>query len=633
MFQIHHRKFARAWLPLLLAAALGCRTSDVASEAVPARHLAPLSESARLNQWLDARYEEQLQRSPFQLTMFGRKDRYDEVDDMSEAAAEEALGWLTQSGAALREGFDYEALDADARVSYELWLYQVDLARALAPYRRHEYLLTQMRGAHTHFPTLLIRQHRVDSVDDMRAYVARISGIARAVDQLRDRIALSAAAGIRPPRFAYIGVITDARKLITGQPFNAERSADDPADAPIYADARAKIAVLAKDGAIDADTVGALQADVEHALTADFGPAYQRLIAWMETDVANTSAEAQGASTLPQGRAYYDVRLAHSTTTELTADEIHAIGLSEVAKIRAEMEAIREQVDFEGTLGEFFKHVRGNEDFLYPNTDAGRQAYIDDSSAYLAYIGERLPDYFGLLPKAKLVVKRVESFREQDGAPQHYHRGTPDGSRPGIYYAHLSDMRAMPKNEMEAVAYHEGNPGHHMQVSIAQERENLPLFRSRAFYNAYGEGWALYAEKLAKEMGAYQTPHTDFGRLLTEMWRAIRLVVDTGIHAKGWSEAQAVAYFEQNSAIAAGQIRAEVRRYFVWPGQATGYKIGMLKIEELRARADQYLGDRFDIRAFHDVVLGTGGVPLPVLERVVGDWIEGQRNGPIPPSP
>ena len=233
-----------------------------------------------------------------------------------------------------------------------------------------------------------------------------------------------------------------------------------------------------------------------------------------------------------------------------------------------------------------------------------------------------LPKYFGILPKADLVVRRVEAFREQPGAAQHYFPSTPDGSRPGIYYAHLSDMKAMPKSELEVIAYHEGLPGHHMQIAIAQELTSVPTFRRQAGFTAYSEGWGLYAEWLAREMpGTYQDPYSRFGRLGSEIWRAIRLVVDTGLHSKGWSQEQAVQYFLANSATTEAQARSEIRRYMVLPGQATSYKIGMLKIQELRRKAESALGPRFDIRAFHDTVLGGGALPLTILEKRVDRWI------------
>jgi uncharacterized protein (DUF885 family) len=227
------------------------------------------------------------------------------------------------------------------------------------------------------------------------------------------------------------------------------------------------------------------------------------------------------------------------------------------------------------------------------------------------------------MPKADLVVKRVEAFREQDGAAQHYYPGTPDGSRAGTYYAHLSDMNAMPKNQLEVIAYHEGLPGHHMQISIAQELQDVPQFRTQAGFTAYSEGWALYSEVLAKEIpGTYTDPYNRFGQLTSEIWRAIRLVVDTGLHAKGWTEQQAIDYFMQNSPEPLESVTSEIRRYIVMPGQATSYKIGMLKIQELRHKAENALGDQFDIRGFHDAVLGGGAMPLPILERAIDQWID-----------
>ncbi len=340
----------------------------------------------------------------------------------------------------------------------------------------------------------------------------------------------------------------------------------------------------------------------------------------------NLEEKPTGVSRHENGAAFYAHKLKSSTTTDLSAEEIHQIGLNEVKRIQLEMLAIKDQVGFNGDLKAFFKFVNSDPQFFFPNTNEGRQAYLDESNKFLDNIKTKLPQYFGLLPKADLVVKRVEEFREQDGAPQHYNQGTPDGSRPGTYYVHLSDMNSMPKTTMEGVAYHEGIPGHHMQISIAQELESVPKFRTQMGFNAYVEGWALYSEILAKEMGGYQNPYYDFGRLVNEIWRAIRLVVDTGIHAKGWTEADAIKYFTENSSISQGAIQAEVRRYMVIPGQATGYKIGMLKIQELRKLAKTELGDKFDLRKFHDVVLGGGALPLEMLEREVKRWIEGEKS-------
>ena len=344
----------------------------------------------------------------------------------------------------------------------------------------------------------------------------------------------------------------------------------------------------------------------------------------------NTDA-SHGASDLPDGAAYYDYALANYPTTGLTADEVHQIGLAEVDRLRAEMIAVKDEFGFEGDLQPFFTFLRDTKDderLYFPNTDEGRQGYIDAATHYIDNIKAQLPDYFGLLPKADVVVKRVEPFREQDGAAQHYNPGTPDGSRDGVYYAHLSDMTAMPKRELEVIAYHEALPGHHMQISIAQELTDIPQFRTQQFYGAYVEGWALYSEWLATEMpGTYDNPLSEFGRLGSEIWRAIRLVVDTGLHAKGWTKEEAIAYFQENSAITDAQALAEVERYITWPGQATGYKIGMIEIQEMRAHAEEVLGDDFDIRGFHDAVLGGGGLPLTLLETRVNHWIESVQAG------
>lgn len=578
------------------------------------------AQAVGLSDWLNEKYEEQLQFSPMALTRLGRKDQYDQIDDMSEAAQDQRLQWRQQTVDELKNTFEYESLSEDEKISYNLWIYQYESQRAMAPYRRSNYVFNQMQGAHTSLPNFMINFHRVDEEKDLQAYISRINGMGRALNQLVDRAKLGAEEGVRPPRFAYDFVIAEAQKLITGAPFTS----GNVADAPLWSDVKKKVSALESAGKIDHVKAETLKASAKMALTDQFKPAYENLIQFMQSDIENADVEPRGASALPNGDAYYRAAIKLRTTLDLTADEIHQIGLDEVVRIKGEMEKIKTQVGFEGDLMAFFEFVKTDPQFFYDNTDEGRQGYIDDSTAYINYIEKKLPDYFGILPKAKLVVKRVEAFREQDGAPQHYSSSSPDGSRPGVYYAHLSDMKSMPKVEMESVAYHEGLPGHHMQIAIAQELTGVPTFRTQAGFTAYQEGWGLYAELLAKEMGAYENPYQDLGRLSAEMWRAIRLVVDTGIHAKGWTESQAVQFFQDNSPIAEGQIRAEVRRYIVWPGQALGYKIGMIKILELRDKARNALGEKFDIRTFHDKVLGGGAMPLPMLETVIDNWVSAE---------
>ncbi|MDO8969011.1 DUF885 family protein [Algoriphagus sp.] len=571
---------------------------------------------SEINAWFDSEYEELLQMSPLQLTTQGRKDRYGEIDDMSEEAEDKKLAWMAESVKEMESKFDYTLLSPQAKVSYELWKYQYEMEKGDLQFRRMNYVFNQMGGVHTMIPTMLINFHKVDEASDMEALVSRIKESGRAINQLLERAKLQTASGIRPPKFAYEYVIQQSGALIQGQPFTAGKN-----NAPLWTDALGKIDKLEKDGKITAEQAEEFRTNTKNALLESFKPAYEALIDWLKTELPNLEEKPTGLSRHEMGNAFYAHKLKSSTTTSLTAEEIHQIGLSEVKRIQQEMLAIKDQVGFTGDLPAFFKFVNSDPQFFFPNTDEGRQAYLDESTAFLDEIKQKLPQYFGILPKADLVVKRVEAFREQDGAPQHYNQGTPDGSRPGTYYVHLSDMKAMPKSTMEGVAYHEGSPGHHMQISIAQELESVPKFRTQMGFNAYVEGWALYSEALAKEMGQYKNPYYDFGRLVNEIWRAIRLVTDTGLHAKGWTEADAIKYFSENSSIAPGAIQAEVRRYMVIPGQATGYKIGMLKIQELRKHAETELGDKFDLKAFHDVVLGGGALPLDILEKVVKEWI------------
>ncbi|MGJ8681242.1 DUF885 domain-containing protein [Paraglaciecola sp.] len=607
---------------LVLSACGQANKENKANPPIPAAtssQIVAQSESERLNQWFDRKYEEELMLSPMKLTRLGRKERYDEFNDYSEAEVDQKLKWQADSVAELKRSFNYELLSEDVKISYDLWVYQYEAAKALVPFRTNKYILTQMMGNHTSLPNFVINYHKVDELSDMQAYIKRIGGLSVAISNLLERAKLNAKQGTRPPYFAYDSIIEQSSNLIKGQPF--DQSAQ---DSPMFADAKSKIKDLLDNNKIDGQQATSLEAETQKALTGDFKTAYQDLITWFTLDRRNVSEQAKGAGALPNGQAFYNAKLQNYTTTDLAADEIHQTGLKEVARILGLMQEIKSSVKFTGSLQEFFAYIKSdvnNQQFYYPNTDQGRQGYIDDSTAYLDYIHKKLPEYFGLLPKANLVVKRVEAFREQAGAPQHYAKGSPDGSRDGVYYAHLLDMSAMPKNEMEAIAYHEGNPGHHMQISIAQELEGVPNFRTQLSFTSYVEGWALYSELLAQEMGAYNSPYSRFGRLVSEMWRAIRLVVDTGIHSKGWTEQQAIDYFRQNSPISEGAILAEVRRYFVLPGQATGYKIGMIKILELREKAKLALGDKFDIRGFHDTILGGGAVPLSLLERIVDNWI------------
>jgi len=598
------------FLSLVSAGALRAQT---AATAPPAS-----DETTRINAWFEKKFEEQLAFSPIRQTFLGRKSGA--IDDMSLAAQDKQVAWQRAAVAEMRASFDYSKLTPEAQTSYDIAVYQLERTEAALPFRMNGYVFDQMSAIHAFFPQLLIAFHAVDSAQDMSNYINRIRESGRALGQLIELSKAGAKEGVRPPRFAFDLVIDASTKIITGAPFDESGT-----DSAVWTDAKAKVAALQKKGDVDQKRADALLEEAKAALTGPFKAGYVDLIAWEKEDRARAPEVSSGVGALPNGAAYYRERLASSTTTSMTAEEIHSIGLSEVARLRGEMMAIKDEVGFKGDLPAFFKELRDskdNERYYYPNTDEGREAYIKDATSAIDRIKVVLPKYFGILPKADLVVRRVEPFREQAGAAQHYFPGTPDGSRPGVYYAHLLDMKAMPKHELEVIAYHEGIPGHHMQIAIAQELESVPTFRRQAGFGAYSEGWGLYAEWLAREMpGTYKDPYSRFGRLGSEIWRAIRLVVDTGLHSKGWSEEQAVQYFLDNSATTEAQARSEIRRYMVIPGQATSYKIGMLKIQELRRKAEAALGPRFDIRAFHDTVLGGGALPLTLLENRVDQWV------------
>ena len=609
---------------LSLALLTACSTVPPTAATAPgaeSTQAAATSEDARLNAWFERKYEEELQFSPIQMTFLGRKDRYSEIDDMSREAADRQLAWREAAVEEMQSTFDYDALSDASKLSWDLYEYQLDAAKAAHPFADHGYPFEQMGGMQSQLPTFMINFHKVEEESDYTAYIARLREVPRAFGQLMDQVRRSAELGIRPPRFAHEGVIDQGTKVVTGAPFT---EGDDSA---LWADAQAKADALVKAGKIDEARATELKAEARAALVEAVKPAYADVIAWFKADMAKAAVNPTGVgSRHPNGAAYYAQRLKASTTTDLTADQVHQIGLDEVKRIRGEMEALKDKVGFEGDLQAFFKFIATDPQFKYPNTDAGRQGYIDDATKAIDTIKKQLPNYFGLLPKADIVVKRVEPFREVDGAAQHYYPSTPDGSRPGVYYAHLSDMNAMPKTELEVIAYHEGLPGHHMQIAIAQELQGVPEFRKQAGFTAYAEGWGLYSEWLAREMpGTYTDPYSEYGRLTSEMWRAIRLVVDTGLHAKGWTQEQAVAFMSENSSIPQQAVEAEIRRYITWPGQATAYKIGMIKIQELRAKAETELGDDFDIRGFHDAILGGGALPLDLLERRIDQWIEEEK--------
>jgi len=567
-------------------------------------------ESKALNEWFEARYEDMLTRSPMSQTYLGRTSAQDKLDDASQIAQEESAALTEQWLKDMKKRFDIDRLDEQSKLSYILYEFSAKDDLASHKFSENEYVFQHMSGPHSDLPSFLINFHNITDIQSAENYVERLLATERYLGQYMARAETQLTRGVILPKFVYAKLISAARNVITGAPF------DSGENSPLMADFKSKI---------DATDIGPVDKQqlikrAEAALTNSVGPAYSSLIEMFERHEA-IATDDDGIWKLPGGAAYYQARLKHYTTTDLTADEIHEIGLSEVARIQDEMRSIMMQVGFDGTLKAFYEFLRTDPKFVHPNTDAGREAYITEATAIIDDMKGRLDSLFITKPKADMIVKRVEAFREDTAFGAFYSQPSLDGSRPGTYYINLKDMAEQPKYLAQALAYHEGIPGHHMQIAIGMELQDLPKFRTLGGHTAYIEGWALYAEAVPKELGLYTDPYSDFGRLSMEIFRAARLVVDTGIHSKKWTREQAVKYYLDNIPNPEGDVRAEIDRYIVWPGQATAYKIGMLKIMELRKHAETQLGNAFDIREFHDVILANGSVPLDVLEDLVSDWI------------
>lgn len=577
------------------------------------------AETQRLNEWLDEVFRAELAYSPEAQTSIGMildPASYGKWDDRSDEAAVARHTREQRYLADLRRNFSYDALDQTGRTSYRFAEYQWELSDRLFRVRDQEYVFSPMLDAVSELTTFLINNHRVTSVADAEAYISRMQSMDEAIDQMIAEARKRYAAGVRLPLFAYPRMVDAAEDQLKGGPF--EEGSEPGA---LFADFRTKVGELEIPEAQKQELIARGQS----ALLDHYRPAMQRYINILQRMELQATDEA-GAWKLPRGEEFYAAQLELFTTRgDLSAQEIHDIGLSEVARIQAEMRSIMQKVGFTGTLQEFFEHLRTDDRFYYPNTPEGQKRYLDESTTIINRVMEIAPQYFDRLPKAGLEVRAVEPFREATATGAFYNPPTLDGSRPGYYYVNLSNMRDNPTYLMESLAYHEGAPGHHFQIALAQELEGVPMMQRLAWYSAYGEGWALYAEQLGKDMGFFTDPYMDFGRLSYELFRAARLVVDTGIHDKQWTREQAIAYMLENTPMTEGDITSEVERYIVWPGQAVSYKIGMMTIVELREQARKALGDRFTWGGFHDAVLTGGTLPLPILRERVEAWIESAK--------
>jgi uncharacterized protein (DUF885 family) len=569
------------------------------------------SESKKVSDFFQKSFDEGVDMYPEFQTRLGIKKDYGKLNDNSPTLEEknlkinkEELAWLTDS-------VNVAALSKEVLLSYNLFKQDLENSIEDYKYRLHDYPVNQMFGAQSGKPAFMINMHRIDDVKDAEAYISRLNGFKTYFDQLVENLKAREAIGVVPPKFVFDKVVQDSENILIGQPFDSSKK-----QSTLLKDFLKKINELE----IDAKTKTRLETQAKQALLTSVKPAYNGLISFMKAQKKRANSD-HGAWKFPDGEAFFNTALKRTTTTDLTADEIHEIGLREVARIHGEMDAIRKNVGFEGNLQAFFQFMKTDKQFYYSEDKQGKEAYLKEAVHLIDSMKTRLDELFITKPKADIIVKAVESFREKSAGKAFYNRPAADGSRPGIYYANLYDMESMPTYQMEALAYHEGIPGHHMQLAIQQELEDVPMFRKFSGYTAYTEGWGLYSEFIPKEMGFYADPYSDFGRLAMELWRACRLVVDTGIHTKKWTRETGIKYYTDNTPNAELDAIKMVERHIVMPSQATAYKIGMLKILELRSKAKDALGDQFDLREFHEVVISHGAIPLNVLENFVNEYI------------
>jgi uncharacterized protein (DUF885 family) len=570
--------------------------------AAPTVAAATAAQSKALSQLFKQIWEDRLKHSPEFASSIGDKRYNDQLTDYSTQAVNAALARGRNYIQELSE-IDTTGLTDQEKLSADLMLRQLIEEQEAAKFKEWEMPVNQFYGFHTDLPQLPSRL-QFDSVKDYDDYITRLKKIPNAFSQIMTNMQLGADEGRVQVQYLMEKVLVQTQTLANQK----------PEESP-FAQPLKKFPAT-----VSAAEQKRISSEMLDAISTDVLPSYKRFAGFLKAEYIPKSRKEIGASALPDGDAYYAFRIRQSTTLNKTAAEIHQIGLDEVKRDEAEMLVIVKSLGF-ADIKSFSAALKTNP----KEHPASAEALIDDYKGYIAGMKPKLPELFGRLPKAPLEVVPVPAYMEKDQSAAYYDNGTPDGSRPGRVYVNEYNFAERSLAPVEAVSYHEGIPGHHLQISIAQELTGLPEFRKYTYYTAYTEGWGMYSERLGKDVGFYTDPYSDYGRLEADIWRAIRLVVDTGVHSQHWTRQQMVDYFRDHSAIDETNIQAEVDRYIAWPAQALGYKMGQLKILELRERAKTELGPKFDIKAFHDQVLDSGALPLDMLEQRIDAWIAAQR--------
>lgn len=537
----------------------------------------------------------------------------DDLTDQSLAQEKKLQNKLRTDLATLRQ-YDRASMNEADALNYDMLEYFLALQAEGEPFAHHNYPLNQLFGIQNEFPTFMATQHPVETATEAKDYVARLNKAPAMVDQVLEGVMLRERENIIPPTFVVEKVLKEMRAFVAAK----------PAQNILYTSLVEKFD-KAGEQAFSADQRKALLAETESAIRDKVYPAYGKFIAYYEKLLPKTTGN-NGVWALPNGKAFYAYAVKMHTTTNMTPGQVHQLGLSEVARIEAEMDVIlRGEGLTIGSVGARVQGISKRPDQLYANTDAGRKQIIDDFQTIIDNIDQNLTPYFNVRPKMGVKVERVPAFREATAPGAYYNGPAFDGSRPGIFYINLRNTGEVAKFGMRTLAYHEAIPGHHFQIAIQQELTGVPIFRKVLPFTAYAEGWALYSERLAWEAGFQKAPLDNLGRLQAEMFRAVRLVVDTGLHDKRWTREQAIAYMLEKTGMPETDVVAEIERYLVMPGQALAYKVGMNKILELRDNAKKQLGPKFDLKAFHDVVLTGGSMPMALLERRVQQWVAKQQ--------
>jgi len=548
-------------------------------------------------------WEQTLKRQPEFASSLGDKRYNDQVSDYSVKAIND---WLAVEQDMLLKiaAIDPAGLSDQDQVSRELLIRDLTEDQEGAEFKSWEMPVNQMGGIYATYPQL-VAQLSFTTSKDYDDWIARLRAIPHAFDQVTSNMSIGIDDKRVPPKFLLEKALANVQQLASQQ----------PEDSPLA------LPLKKFPGSISAAEQTRIKTEMLAAISKQVLPAYQRFARFLEVAYIPAGRTEPGISSIPDGAAYYKFRIKQSTTTNLTADQIHQIGLDQVQKDEAEMLTIAQKLGFHD-LESFRASLKTN-----PKLKAtSREQLLDTYRGYLGPMQAKLPELFGHLPKSPFEVVPVPDYLEKTSAPAYYQGGTPDGSRPGRLFIDTYNPTDRDLYQVESVAYHEGLPGHHLQISLSRELQGVPDFRKFGGYSAFSEGWGLYSEHLGKDVGLYKDPYSDYGRLQADIWRAIRLVVDTGVHSKHWTRQQMVDFFHDHSTIDETSIQAEVDRYIAWPGQALAYKIGQLEILKLRDQAKKELGDKFDIRAFHDQVIDSGAMPLDVLDERITTWIATQKS-------